>query len=62
MNRADDSRAYGPADLIAVYNDPPQPAAHVVARFARAVPAADEDRETCANYLRQWPDGPQLSA
>jgi len=57
VNRQDDATAYGPADIIQVYHQT-QPAAHVVHRFAKQL--TGEEREAAANYLRQWPDGPQL--
>ena len=59
INRADDTTAYGPADIIDVYNKV-QPAAHVVHRFAKLAGLKGEEREAAANFLRQWPDGPQL--
>jgi len=57
INRQDDATAYGPADIIQVYHLT-QPAAHVVHRFGKRLKG--EDRAAVANYLRQWPDGPQL--
>ncbi|MCX6922639.1 MAG: hypothetical protein NT154_05405 [Verrucomicrobia bacterium] len=57
VNRQDDATAYGPADIIQVYHQT-QPAAHVVHRFAKQL--AGDEREAAANFLRQWPDGPQL--
>jgi hypothetical protein len=58
VNRQDDATAYGPADIIDVYHKV-QPAAHVVHRFAKRL--TGDEREAAANFLRQWPDGPQLS-
>jgi hypothetical protein len=57
VNRQDDARAYGPADIIDVYHKV-QPAAHLVHRFVKHL--TGDEREAAANYLRQWPDGPQL--
>jgi hypothetical protein len=57
VNRQDDATAYGPADIIQV-NHQTQPAAHLVHRYGKRL--AGEEREAVANYLRQWPDGPQL--
>jgi hypothetical protein len=57
VNRQDDATAYGPADIIQVYHQT-QPAAHLVHRYGKRLKG--EDREAVANFLRQWPDGPQL--
>lgn len=57
INRQDDAVAYGPADIIQVYHET-VPAAHLVHRFGKGL--AGEEREAAANFLRQWPDGPQL--
>ena len=57
VNKQDDATAYGPADIIQMYHQT-QPAAHLVHRFGKQL--AGEEREAVANYLRQWPDGPQL--
>ncbi len=57
VNLQDDATAYGPADIIDVYHQA-QPAAHLVHRFAKRL--TGEEREAAANFLRQWPDGPQL--
>ena len=57
VNKQDDATAYGPADIIQVYHQT-QPAAHVVHRFGKRL--TGDQREAAANYLRQWPDGPQL--
>jgi len=57
VNRQDDATAYGPADIIQVYHQT-QPAAHLVHRYGKQLKG--DEREAAANYLRQWPDGPQL--
>lgn len=57
INRQDDATAYGPADILQVYR---QPAAHLVHRYAKQLDLGGDEREAVANYLRQWPDGPQL--
>ncbi len=60
INRADDSTAYGPADVVGF---PPggggmQPAAHFVARFGKQLQG--DDRQAADLFLRQWPQGPQI--
>jgi len=57
VNKQDDATAYGPADIIDVYHQV-QPAAHLAHRFGKRLKG--EEREAVANFLRQWPDGPQL--
>ena len=50
------SHSLGIADQVMLLQT--QPAAHVVKRFAKGLEG--EEREAAANYLRQWPDGPQI--
>jgi hypothetical protein len=61
INRADMSTAYGPADLIEAYNQPPQPAAHLVVRLARVAHLSEREREFVRQFLAQWKEGPQLA-
>jgi hypothetical protein len=56
--------AYGPGDVFKAYASWGfQPAAHTVLRAFKTkqpCPFSDEEVEAVRNYLRQWPDGPQL--
>lgn len=53
-----DPTAYGPADMVSVYNQGLQPAAMLVARYGARLKG--EQRQVAAAFLRQWPQGPQL--
>jgi hypothetical protein len=60
VNRADDSRAYGPSDIVEF---PPsagglQPAGLFVKRLGAHF--TGKEREAVKFFLRKWPDGPQL--
>lgn len=59
VNSADSRQAYGPADIVAFYNKPPQPAAMWVRRLAKTL-ANKDDIQACASFLKQWPEGPQI--
>jgi len=55
--------AYGPGDVAQFYpSHGPEPAGAFVVRCVKALPLDTEARRAVASWLRQWPDGPQLSA
>jgi len=58
--RADDSQAYGPADIVdfPVSAGGRQPAGLFVKRFGERLEG--KEREAAKFFLRKWPDGPQL--
>ena len=64
VNRQDDATAYGPADVFQAYPSWGfQPAAHTVIRAFKChqpCPFNAEEVDAIRNFLRQWPDGPQL--
>ena len=59
VNRSDETRAYGPSDIISVYGQF-EPAAHVVVRFAKANRLAGRELEAARLFCSQWPEGPQI--
>lgn len=61
VNKHDDAQAYGPADIVQMYPSfGPRPAAHGVIRMAKVAKLEAEELEAVSNFLRQWPEGPQL--
>lgn len=57
-----DGTAYGPADILQPYPSRGMaPAAHFVVEMVRVKDLDPEARTAVANFLRQWPDGPQLA-
>ena len=65
VNRQADATAYGPADVFRAYPGWGfQPAAHTVIRAFKShqpCPFSAEELDAIRNFLRQWPDGPQLT-
>jgi hypothetical protein len=51
---------YGPADLIAEVKGVPLRGAHIVAGWALGKGRTQAEIQIARQYLRQWPDGPQL--
>ena len=61
VNRHDDATAYGPKDIVQMYPSwGLKPAADGVVRAVKLLTLAPEQLEDVRNYLRQWPEGPQL--
>ena len=53
--------AYGPHDVVRAYASPGlAPAAHFVVRIVKTKHFTDDEKVAVGNYLRQWPEGPQL--
>ncbi len=59
VNRANNTIAYGPADIVPGPVGKFQPAAMLVHRLAKFV-QDEQQRASIASFLHQWPDGPQL--
>lgn len=70
VKRNDNSKAYGPADVLDFYQDtklnlpPPCQAGHWVYRLAKSKldkgELSEAEKGAVASFLGQWPEGPQL--